>query len=231
MKGKFLVIDGIDGSGKGKQCELLADRLLNKGYKVKIFDFPRYDQDSSLFVRKYLNGELGSLSEVDAYQASCFFALDRFCAKKDMERYLNEGFIILSNRYVSANKIHQSSKITDSVELEKFLDWLDDFEFEKLKVPRPDKVIFLDVPWEIGQKLILKKDAKSRVYAKGKVKDLHEADDNFMESSYARAVSLCDKYDSWKRIQCFDDNRDILSISNIHESVYEYVMQIIDDKP
>lgn len=229
MKGLFFVIDGVDGSGKGTQSNLIYDRLIKEGYKVKYFDFPRYNDYSSIFIRKYLNGDLGKLSDIDAYEASTFFALDRYAAKNEIQKYIDEGYVILCNRYISSNQIHQSSKIEDEKELDIFLDWLDDFEFNKLKIPRPDKVIFLDMDWKIGRKLVKKKESSQRKYVDGKVKDLHEEDDVYMSKSYDRALGLCDRFENWDKIKCYEGSEP-LQIEIIHEKIYDLVVKYLNDQ-
>lgn len=137
-KGKFIVICGTDGSGKGTQVKLLADRLEKEGYKVKVTDFPQYGQPSAAMVSEYLNGKFGSAEEVGPYRGSIFYACDRYAASFEMKKWLNEGGIIVSNRYVSANKGHQLGKLKTKEERDKYLAWLDNLEYGIFGIPKED---------------------------------------------------------------------------------------------
>lgn len=221
--GKFFVIDGVDGSGKGTQTKILVEKLKSEGHDVLEVDFPQYGQKSAALVEEYLNGKFGEAADVTPYQASIFYACDRFEASKEMKEHLAKGGIIISNRYVSSNQIHQSGKIQDEVELNKFLDWLDDLEFNIFNIPKPDKVIFLNVPFKIGQILVGKKDLREYIETDA-THDIHEADDTHMEQSYNRACSLVDKYDYWKEIKCENGTEDsIRSIEEISSEIYDLV--------
>lgn len=221
ISGNFFVIDGVDGSGKGTQTKIIVDRLKSEGYDVLETDFPRYGKKSAALVEEYLNGNLGSIDEVDSYQASVFYACDRFAASKEMKEHLEKGGIIISNRYTSSSKIHQAGKISDEVELNNFLDWLDDLEYNKFKIPKPDKVIFLNVPFEIGQELIAKKDLRNYIEGDKNV-DIHEEDANHLENAYNRACSLVKKYDFWIEIKCVENN-ELRSIEDISDDIYNLI--------
>ena len=154
----FIVIDGIDGSGKGTQTQLLVETLEKQGKKVKLLDYPRYGEPSAFAVEKYLNGTYGT--QVSAKQASIFYALDRFDSSFDFRDDLETYDYIISNRYVSANIIHQAGKITDPLERDDFVAWLEDLEYNIFGIPKPDKTIFLNVSPEMSQKLVLKKEER-----------------------------------------------------------------------
>src|ERR1700681_404064 len=128
--GTFIVIEGADGSGKTTQFKLLAERLRAVGHEVEVFDFPRYDQPSSHFVRRYLNGDYGPASEVSPYSASMFFALDRYEAAPQIRKALEAGKVVLSNRYVGSNMAHQGAKFTSEAEQRGFFIWADSLEFQ-----------------------------------------------------------------------------------------------------
>lgn len=194
MKGKLIVLDGVDGSGKGTQTDLLIGALRERGISVKKGDFPMYDTPTGMAVRAYLNGEYGDLDEVDAYQASVFYAMDRFAASKNMRESLEKGDIVISNRFTSSNLIHQSSKIRNKDELDKYLSWITDFEWNVLRVPKPDCVIFLNMHWKIGRELSQKRDGFS---------DIHQDSETHMKHAYNRACELAVTY-GWKEIMCFD---------------------------
>ncbi len=225
MKGKLIVLDGTDGSGKATQTKLLLSRLKQEGYEVTSIDFPQYGSYSAAFVEKYLRGEYGSADEIDAYKASLFYALDRFAAKKQLEEWLEEGKIIIANRYVSSNMIHQAGKIRDEKQLESFLQWLDHLEFTLLGIPRPEKVLFLNVPPLIGQQLVDKKEQRSYLQ-KGRKRDIHEADKKHLLQSYERACSLVKKYDTWQEIICIN-NGEILSVEEIGEKIFRAIETIV----
>ncbi len=223
MKGKLIVIDGTDGSGKGTQSALLIERLSREGKEAKLTDFPQYGQPSAFFVEKYLRGEYGSLESVDAYKASLFYALDRYDASFAMRKWLEEGVIIVSNRYVSSNMGHQAGKIADQKKREEFLEWLKDLEYGKLEIPRPDVNILLFMPPEIGQALVDKKG--DRAYTQGKKRDIHEGDiEHLRQASEAyREVAKCE---GWKIIHCVNENRATpRAIEDIHEELYVYLKE------
>jgi thymidylate kinase len=225
-KGKFFVIDGVDGSGKGTQTKILVEKLKSEGHNILEVDFPQYGKKSAALVEEYLNGKFGTAKQVTPHQASIFYACDRFEASKEMKEHLANGGIIISNRYVSSNQIHQSGKIQDKEELDKFLIWLDDLEFNIFNIPKPDKVIFLNVPFKIGQILVGKKDLRTYIEDSNKTHDIHEVDDTHMEQSYNRACSLVQRYNYWEEIKCENGTEDsIRSIEEISKEVYNLVKQ------
>jgi len=193
----FIVIDGIDGSGKKTQLDLLVKRIQSEGYDIKIVDFPQYGKKSAALVEEYLNGRFGSADEVSPYQASIFFACDRFEAKKRMTKWLSEGKILLSNRYVSANMGHQGGKVQDE-ERERLLNWLDELEFGIFAIPRPDLTIILDIPVEISQQLVGKKE--KRIYTEN-THDIHESDACHLENARKTYLNLVKK-PGWTLVSC-----------------------------
>lgn len=212
MKGKFIVIEGTDGSGKGTQVELLVAKLKKEGVPVEVIDFPQYGNPSSFFVEKYLRGEYGTAEEVGPYQGSLFYALDRFDKSFDVRKWLAEGVTVVANRYVSANMGHQTGKIEGQKERDAYLDWLDHLEFEICNIPRPDQIIFLYVPPEIGQKLVDQKAA--REYTQGKKRDIHEADIDHLKKASEAYFYVAKKYD-WTVIDCTKEG-EIMSREDIH---------------
>ena len=154
VAGKFFVIDGTDGSGKTVQCKLLIERLEKEGYKVKSVDFPQYGQKSAGLVEEYLNGKYG---QVNPYASSIFYAVDRFDASFKIRQWLDEGYVLVCNRYVTANAGHQGGKIHDPVERKKYFDWLLEMEYGTFGIPKPDLNIILHVPAETSQLLVDKK--------------------------------------------------------------------------
>jgi dTMP kinase len=215
--GTFIVIDGTDGSGKGTQTTRLTERLRAEGRDVVTLDFPRYGNPSAFFVEKYLRGEYGNA--VGAKQASLFYALDRFDAAEGIRAALARGAIVVSNRYVSANKGHQTAKLQTAEERKAFLDWLNDLEYGIFGIPKPDVTVLLHVPADIGFDLIAKKD--ERAYLNGKVRDIHEADRSHLRAAEEAYLSLpaLDTVEQWKIIECME-NGVLLSIEEVHERLW-----------
>lgn len=215
--GTLIVLEGIDGSGKTTQSKLLVDYLRREEKNVKVMDFPRYDKQSSALVKMYLNGEFGDDPKaVSPYQASIFYAVDRFAAKKEMEEHLAAGGIIISNRYATANAIHQAGKIAEPVVREAFLEWLDELEYELFGIPRPDVVLFFDVPEAVSQQLVAEK--QKRAYLVGEVThDIHERDVNHLKDARTAARYVA-KREGWLPIQSFVDGS-MKSVEDIHEAV------------
>lgn len=216
--GKFIAIDGLDGSGKGTQSELLVERLKKEGKRVRVLSFPVYENDSSLFVRMYLEGKLGSKpSDTNAYAASMFFATDRYVSyrtdwKKDID---DPDTIVVANRYTTANAVHQLSKLPKS-EWESFLAWLWDFEFGKLGLPEPDLVLYLELPPKLSLSLV-----KSRSNSTGQKMDIHELDTAYMDKCYEAALYSCKRL-GWCQIQCYHGD-EIRTREDIADEIYEKV--------
>ncbi len=224
MKGKLIVIEGVDSSGKATHTQKLYDRLLKDNHNVRKVEFPNYKSQSSSLVKMYLSGEFGSKPEdVDAYASSTFYAIDRFASYQTewKDFYLNGG-IVIADRYTMSNMIHQASKITSTQKKEQFLDWLWDFEFTKLGIPVPDCVLFLDMPPKYAQELM--KHRKNKITGEAD-KDIHEKNHGHLVDSYNNACSIAEKY-HWNKISCIRNNQ-IKSIDEIHEEVYSVVDRII----
>ena len=218
MSGSLFIIEGIDGSGKSTQVKLLSARLDKCGINVMQIKFPNYASDSSTLVRMYLAGRFGSdPSEVNAYAASAFYAVDRYASYMSEwgESYRN-GMVILSDRYVSSNIIHQSSKL-DSVDSEiSFWDWLYDFEYCKLGVPRPDGVYFLDVPPDIALGQVA-----HRYGGDESKKDIHEKDSEYIRKCYQTGILACDK-GYMQRVECVE-NGHMLAPELICDKIFSLV--------
>lgn len=205
-------IEGTDGCGKKTQTDLLFNYLAKQGYKVKKISFPNYESNSSALVKMYLSGEFGeNANDINGYQASALYAVDRFATMTKID--VNEFDFVLFDRYVPSNMIHQSTRINDQKELDEFLEWISDFEYDKLNLPKPDKVLFLDVPVEISLKL-----ARARANLKnGQEKDIHEKDDNHMINAYEKAKYVAKKFD-WLVVDCAKEGT-IKSIDEIHKEI------------
>lgn len=222
-KGKFIVIDGIDGSGKATQAEILRESLVKEGYDVEIFDFPQYGERSAALVEMYLNGEFGTADEVGPHIGSIFYAVDRYAASNKIKQAIDNGKIVISNRYVSASKGHQTSKIESKKDRAKFINWLNELEYDLFNIPIPDLTIFLHVPAEVGYKLVLEK--KEREYIKGKKQDIHEADKTHLfkaEKAYLDLIYGGDSYENWVKISCASGN-EILPIDEIAKKILTIV--------
>lgn len=196
---KLIVIDGLDGSGKTTQAAAVFEYLKTTYKKVLLISYPDYESDSSALVKMYLNGAIApNPNEVNAYAASSFYAVDRYASfKRDWEAFYKAGGIILATRYVTSNAIHQMSKL-DKSEWEGYLEWLSDYEYVKLGLPRPDAVLFLDMPREIANKLIC-----SRYKGDESQKDIHERNMEYMRSCEESAHYASESM-KWLIINCAD---------------------------
>lgn len=209
MNARFIVIEGLDGSGKATQTKILFDKIKASGKAVKKLEFPDYANESSALVKMYLGGEFGNNpNDVNAYAASSFYAVDRIASylkfwKKDYEN----GSVILSDRYATSNIIYQMSKL-DKLQWDSFIEWQEDFEYNKLSVPKPDKVIYLDVEPEVSQKLISK-----RYEGDENKKDLHEKNLAFLLECRKSALYAAKKC-GWTVINCCE-NGEIKPIDSI----------------
>ena len=197
MKRTFIAIDGLDASGKKTQTGLLIDYLQRRGAEYRHLSFPTYHKDYSSLVNLYLGGAFGDNPDtVNAYAASSFFALDRYSSYMlDWKKDYDEGKIIIANRYTTANAVHQLSKLPES-EYETFLEWLYNFEFCKLGLPKPDIVLYLSLPPLLSLRLIEKRCAET-----GAERDIHEKSLSHIESSY-KAVLFSSEKLGWNRIEC-----------------------------
>lgn len=209
--GKLIVIEGLDGCGKSTQLDLLPKNLLDNGVNSRSVSFPDYDSNSSALVKMYLGGEFGNKpGDVNAYAASLFYAVDRFASyKTNWGDYYNDGGVIVSGRYTTSNAVHQTSKMDES-EWQGFLDWLYDLEYNKVGIPKPDKVIFLDMPIEVSQKLL-----SGRYKGDEAKKDIHESDTAYLEQC-RKAAMFTARYSGWTIIPCAKDGqpRPIADIAN-----------------
>lgn len=222
--GKLFVIDGTDGSGKQTQFNKLKERFDAENIKYKVASFPNYDDPSSSLVKMYLSGEFGeNAKDVSPYIASTFYAADRYATyKRTLEKFYNDGGIVLVDRYTTSNMIHQAGKIKDKEERKKFLDWLWDFEFNLYGIPVPTKTIFLNMPTEVAVELMRERENK---FTHTETKDIHERDTQHLRDSYNAAVDLVDEYD-WQEIKCVENER-LKTIDEIHEEIWDVVKKYI----
>lgn len=224
-KGLIISIEGTDGAGKHTQQQLLLNDLKDLGYEVVDQAFPNYDSDSSAPVKMYLAGEFGKdSSSLDAYQASVLYAVDRMCTyKKSLESHYNEGKIILFDRYVQSNFIHQCSKIDDMEDKLKFIAWEENLEYDTLGLPKPDLIFFIEMPVEKSLEL-----ARARAeYKTGESKDIHEEDTTYMTKSYNNGLSLA-KQLGWNIVHCVDKQNNIKSIEEIHKEIMTIAIDFLN---
>jgi dTMP kinase len=219
-RGKFIVIEGTDGSGKTEQWNRLLLRL-PEGFPFQTIDFPQYDEPSSYFVREYLNGRYGALEDevVGPRRASLFFALDRFDAsEKKLKKWLEEGKTVVANRYVGSSMGHQGGKIMDKGKRMDFFRWLHELEYKICGIPKPDLNIILHVPAAIAQQLVDKK--AERNYIGGKSRDLHEGNLAHLEHAEQVYLEMAKLFpDDFTVIECAPEGK-LLSIEAIHEKVW-----------
>ena len=218
-KGKMVVIDGTDGSGKGTQTQLLLDYLEEKGLEHKYIDFPRYYTSfHGKMVARYLAGEFEEKGGASPYLTSLFYALDRLSARDEIVDWLDEGNIVVANRYTTSSMAFQTARVEKSRQKE-FLKWLYSMEYKEHKLPKENLVLFLYVPVEISQKLIDQKSAKDRKYVKGKKKDMYEADVQYQKDVLDLYLKLAKKYKHWEVIKCVDSKGELLSREEVHEKI------------
>ena len=221
--GKLIVFEGTDGSGKSTQFELLAKRLEAEQIGFQRLRFPQYEEPSSALIRMYLGGAFGDDPEaVNAYAASTFYAVDRYasyqCVWKD---YYQGGGLVVSDRYTTSNAVHQGSKVPEGERAE-FFRWLYDLEYDRMGLPRPDLVVLLDMPVELSEQLMRKREKSTGTHA-----DIHERDEDYLKK--CRDVALhAAKYYGWRTVSCAKDGA-IRSVEDIHEEVYAIVKSCLED--
>ena len=220
-KGRLIVLEGLDGSGKGTQAKLLAKNLAGQGFRVREITFPNYESDSSALVKMYLAGQFGDKpDDVNAYAASSFYAVDRYAGyKADWGRFYEEGGILIADRYTTSNAVHQCSKLP-SEQWEAFLNWLFDYEFRLLGLPAPDKVIYLQVDPAVSQRLMTE-----RYHGDESKKDVHEKDTEYLARS-RRAAEYCAAHLGWATVHCTAGDA-MRSIEEIQAEVLKLTLAVI----
>ena len=219
--GKIIVIEGLDASGKDTQSRLLQERLQSEGYETYKLALPYYNDPSSTLVKMYLGGELGDKpSDVNAYAASTYYAVDRYASfKKHWQKEYESDKIIVANRYTTSNASHQMTKLPES-EWDNYLDWLFSFEYKQMEIPQPDCVIYLDMPVEISQKLLMK-----RYEGDSTKKDVHERDVDYLKACH-KAAEYASRKLNWNVITC-GENGEPFSFEYIASKVYDCVKKEI----
>lgn len=217
-RGRLIVIDGSDGVGKATQTKLLVERLRRKGKWVETLDFPQYKANFfGAFIGECLSGKQGDFLKVDPYIVSVLYAADRWESKAKIERWLREGAIVVLDRYVSANQMHQGGKIKGAKARAAFLKWLDRMEHKIFGLPRPDLIMYLNVPFKLSLKLIKKRRGK---------KLLPEKNPRHLAETLESALRLIARNSKWKRIDCARRDH-VLPRGEIHEKIYECVRKTI----
>lgn len=217
----LVVIEGVDGSGKQTQTQLLHDRLKDN-FKIRRLTFPDYNSETSALVKMYLGGEFGNKPEsVNAYASSSFYAVDRIGGYlKDWHEDYERGDFILCDRYTTSNAVHQAGKLSGK-ERDDYLDWLFDYEYRLLGLPKPDLVFFLDVPPEVSRELM--KNRNNKITGESE-KDIHESNADYITKSYENALYVAKKC-GWNVIECVKNGK-LRSIEDINDEIYNLVMGI-----
>ncbi len=220
-KGKIIVLEGLDGCGKSTQLQLLADWLVDSDVNSRLISFPNYNSDSGRIVSGYLSGEIPCDGEIGAYAASSFYAVDRYISySTDWSGDYLGGSVIVSGRYTTSNAIYQMTKLAED-KRDEYLTWLWDYEYGKLGLPKPDMVLFLDMPIEVSQKLLT-----ARYNGDESRKDIHESNLAFMRQCRESALYTAER-SGWSMIECSDGSAP-LSIEEIHEKIKAKVREIIN---
>lgn len=223
--GVLIAIEGTDSSGKQTQSELLYNRLVAEGIKARLVSFPAYESDSSALVKMYLAGEFGTdPNDVNAYTASTFYAMDRFATfRKDWGEDYNNGTVIVADRYVPSNLIHQASKIDDDAEKDKFIEWLNELEYNHYGLPYPNVTVFLDMPSDTAARLMAERANK---IDKSDKKDIHERNHEYLKKSYNNAKGIAKKLD-WCIVPCTDGTGEVRTIDSISDDIMNIVKTLV----
>ena len=223
QKGRLIVIEGGDGSGKSTQAQILVSFLKKRKIMVKYFDFPQYYKTfHGQTVARYLRGEFGTLDNISPYLASLAYALDRLSAKEQMEDFLKKGAVIIANRYTTSNMAYQGARFSNEKEREKFFQWLYELEYKINKIPKENLVIYLYVPWEIGVELTEKKG--ERQYLLGK-EDIHEKNIDFLKKVEQMYLHLSKTKKNWVVLNCVENGKILPK-----EAIHQKIIQILVDK-
>ena len=221
MKGKLIVLEGIDGSGKETQSGLLEKKLSAEGRRVMHVSFPDYDSESSALVKMYLRGDFGKdPADVNPYAASLFYAADRFASyRMKWKSFYEAGGIVIADRYTTSNMVHQMTKYDSREERQHFLSWLEKTEYEELELPRPDLVILLDIPLEVSEALVRKRAAQ------GGSMDIHESHLSYLRKCHEAYQELVSLY-GWRKIGCMEKGK-LRTVEDIGRDVWESAAEIL----
>ena len=221
MQGKLIVFEGTDGSGKSTQFRMLCERMEREGRPFRRLIFPQYQEPSSALLKMYLNGEFGSHpSDVNPYAASTFYAVDRYASwKKVWGDYYRGGGLVLSDRYTTSNAVHQASKLPAG-ERQEFLNWLFDLEYRRLGLPAPDLVLYLDLPTELSEQMLRRRESTTGTQA-----DIHEQDEEYLRSCRMSARDIAHDL-GWTVIHC-DRDGSVRTVEDIHQEIWQQVRRFL----
>ncbi len=225
-KGKLIVIDGTDGSGKSTQIKYLLDRLAKDKVKTKYIHFPEYDNFIGGFIKHCLNEQYYNFVEVHPKIVSVLYAADRWESSAQIIKWLDDGYTVVLDRYVSANQIHQGGKIEDIKKRKEFLKWLDELEYKVFKIPRADITLYLSLPIEVSTNLLHERSKKAALEYGGGKQDVHEVDLEFQKNSIKSALWLSKTIPNFVKINCMG-KKAIRTREDIHEEVYENVKKVL----
>lgn len=222
MAGKLIVFEGTDGSGKSTQFRALCQRLDSMGKEYQKLVFPQYSEPSSALIRMYLGGEFGKKpADVNPYAASAFYAVDRYASlKKVWGDWYEAGGLVLTDRYTTSNAVHQAVKCAPA-DRPAFLRWLDDFEHNKMGLPRPDLVLYLDMPTDKAVELLRSREAATHTQA-----DIHELDTGYLTACRESALQAAQVL-GWKTVSCLDEGGALRSIGDIHEEIWSLAAPLL----
>lgn len=221
MNGRLIVIEGLDGSGKATQAARLTDALNAQGKDVKQISFPDYASDSSALIKMYLGGKFGSHpDDVNAYAASTFYSVDRYASyKTNWGDFYRRGGIVVSDRYTTSNAVHQCSKLPKE-QWPAFLDWLFDFEYNKIGIPVPDRVVYLEADPAVSQGLMT-----ARYKGDESKKDIHEKDLAYLARSH-EAADYCARTLGWVKVPCTEQGA-MRPIEAIHADLLQAIKEVL----
>ena len=221
MSGKLIVLEGTDGSGKATQARMMGQRLQREGIAFREIDFPRYGNPFAEPANLYLHGALGSEpGDVNAYASSVLFAVDRFASyKEEWGTFYEQGGVVIANRYTTSNAVHQASKLPAG-ERREYLDWLFDLEYRRLGLPAPDLVVYLDLPTELSEKMLRRRES-----ATGTQADIHEQDEEYLRSCRMNARDIAHDL-GWTVIHC-DREGAVRTVEDIHEEIWQQVRRYL----
>lgn len=221
--GKLIVFEGTDGSGKSTQFKLLTKRLEAERVEFRTMVFPQYSEPSSSLIRMYLGGEFGAKpTDVNAYAASTFYAVDRYASyQKVWKEYYRQGGVMLSDRYTTSNAVHQASKEPPE-RREEFFRWLQDFEYNRLELPRPDLVLYLDVPTELTDEMLRSRESRTHTHA-----DIHEQNMDYLRQCREVGMDAARHY-GWSIIHCAANGK-MRTIDDIHAEIYALVRNCLEE--
>lgn len=215
MQGRLIVFEGTDGSGKATQTALLCQTLAERGIPFRRLEFPRYREESSALIRLYLAGAFGSKpGDVNAYAASTFYSVDRYASyRQDWGPFYENGGLVIADRYTTSNAVHQTPKLPQE-QREQFLDWLFDFEYRLLGLPRPSRVVYLDVPTELSEQMMRRREQQTHTTA-----DIHEQDEAYLRAC-RESAELIVRRCGWEKISCAQ-NGALRPAEEIHREVLQ----------